>query len=54
MSKVIKEMAEEEFDMAFNRVFQEMREQYPMMTSEDIQTIVIFTMIFKEKYLVEE
>lgn len=53
MSKIINEMTEEEFNKAFNDAFYQMRKQYPAMTCGDIQSIAVFSEVFKEMNLIE-
>jgi len=49
--RTIPEMNEKEFDEATIKVFQSMRKQYPVMTLGDIQTVALFSKMFKDEYL---
>jgi len=44
---------EKEFDQATMEVLKAMREQYPSMTMSDLQTVAMFSKIFKEMYITQ-
>ena len=43
-------MSEKEFDQKSDVVLEKMKEQFPHMTTGDIQTIVMFCTMFKDEY----
>jgi hypothetical protein len=43
-------MTEKEFDKAYEVIFNNMRDQYPMMTLGDMQSIAMFVQMFKDRY----
>jgi len=50
----IKRMTENEWDDKVNQVLQLMRKQYPSMVMGDLQTVTMFSKMFKEENLVED
>jgi len=42
-----------EFDQATMEVLEAMREQYPSITMSDLQTVAMFSKMFKEMYLTQ-
>jgi len=52
--RVIPEMNEKEFDEATISIIQIMRKEFSAMSMGDIQTVAMFSKIFKDEYLKEQ